>query len=259
MDSAQQDKRVRKIELVLEDIRKLRDHYNPVFVGITDSCVQPQRLMQICEQNIKSEEKVNISAFIRFEKDFKSREFCHKLASGGFLGGQIGLESGSQRVNNIINKGVDINDAVVILKNLNKEGILVHLYTMIGLPGETPEDAVMTYKFLKKRRRLLALNWQVYSLYVLEHSPLAARAEELKFQTKPLPDNYLAEAMIYNTEQALSQEASTTTSILFDEKLKRFLHPLNKIMDIESSKLFLLVQKSKGIKPQKIRDLKIRV
>ncbi len=258
-DAVQQKKRVRKIELVLEDIRKLRDNYHPVYIGITDSCVPPARLMQICEQNLQSEKKVNFSAFIRFEKELKSLEFCEKLAAGGFLGGQVGLESGSQRVNEIINKGVDINDAVIILKNFYKAGILIHLYTMLGLPGEKPEEGEMTYNFLKRYRRLLTMNWQVYSLYVLEQSPLNLRAAEFGIHAKPLPDEYLTEFMFYTVEEGLSQEESTAKTVLFDEKLKRFLHPLNKIMDIESVKLFLSVQKSKGIRPEKIRHLKTTI
>ena len=258
-ETVEQKKRIRKIELVLEDIRKLRDAYSPVFIGITDSCVAPSRLMQISEQNLQSEKKVKFSAFMRFEKDFKSLEFCEKLAAGGFLGGQVGLESGSQHVNDIINKGVDVNDAALILKNFYKSGILIHLYTMLGLPGEKPEEAEMTYRFLKRYHRLLTMNWQVYSLYVLEQSPLAARAGEFGIHAKPLPDEYLAEAMFYTVDRGLSQEDAMTKSILFDEKLKRYLHPLNKFMDIESAKLILSVQKSKGVEPGKIKNIKIKI
>lgn len=259
LDSKQQKGRVRNIELVLEDIRKLRDNYDPLYIGITDSCVHPQRIMQISEQNIRSKKGVNFSAFIRFEKEFKSQSFCQKITEGGFLGGQIGLESGSQRVNDIINKGVDLDDARIILKNMHKSGILVHLYTIIGLPGENMQDAEMTYEFLKRWHSMLTLNWQIYSVYVLEHSPLAMRAEEFGIHATPFPDEYLIEAMRYTIGQELSQEVSTAISISFNEKLKRFLHPLNNIMDIESVKLFLLAQKSQGITPNKIKGLRIQV
>ena len=79
-----------------------------------------------------------------------SSAFCQKLAEGGFLGGQVGLESGSQRVNDTINKGVDLDNAQSIIENLYKAGVLIHLYTVVGIPGETTEDALMTYRFLKR-------------------------------------------------------------------------------------------------------------
>jgi hypothetical protein len=259
LDPAHQKKRVRNIELVLEDIRKLRDRYDPIYIGLTDSSLHPRRIEQIAEQNLSGQRKANFSAFIRFEKEFKSPAFCQKLADGGFLGGQVGLESGSQRVNDIINKGVDLDDARIIIGNLYRAGVLVHLYSLIGLPGETMEEAAMTFDFLKRWHHRLTLDWQLYSVYILEHSPLAKRAAEFGLSATPLPDDYLVEAMRHTVNQGLSQEESTTASIRFNEKLKRFLHPANKIMDIESVKLVLLAQKSKGVNPDQIKKIHVKI
>jgi len=259
LDPEYQKKRVRNIGLVLEDIRKLRDRYDPIYIGITDSTLHPKRIEQIAEQNLKSEKKANFTAFIRFEKEFKSQAFCQKLTEGGFLGGQVGLESGSQRVNDIMNKGVDLNDAKIIIKNLYKAGILIHLYTVVGLPGETTEDALMTYNFLKRWHRMLTLGWQIYSIYVLECGPLAERAAEFGIKAMPLPDEFLSQVMEYEMKNGLSQEESLTLSISFYEKLKHFMHPLHEIMDTESHKVFLLGQKSKGVAPSEIEAIYKRI
>ena len=163
------------------------------------------------------------------------------------MGGYVGLESGSQRVNDIINKGVDLGDAGVIIKNFHDAGILLHVFSIVGIPGETKEDALMTYNFFKRWHRWLKLDWVVYHLYLLEQSLLAQRAPEFGLELTPLPDDYLVEFMRYKPEKGLSQEESAGLSISFTEKLRRFAHPLNKIMDIESLVLFLLLQKAKGI------------
>ncbi|MFC1941137.1 B12-binding domain-containing radical SAM protein [Chloroflexota bacterium] len=248
-------KRVRNIALVLEDIRKLRDSYDPIFIGITDASLQPKRIEQIVEYSLGSKRKVNFTAFFRFEKEFKSPAFCQKLTDGGFLGGQVGLESGSQRINNIINKGVDLKDAEVIVENLYKAGILTHLYTIIGIPGETMEDALMTFNFLKRFHHELTLGWQIYPLYVLEHGALNERASEFGLNTVPLPEEFLSQFMEYKVKSGLSQGESTITSIRFYEELKHFIHPLHEIMDTESQKVFLLAQKSKGIMPKEIESI----
>jgi len=254
-DPQYQRTRVRRIELVLEDISKLRDWYNPVFIGITDSSLHPDRIEQMAGYNLGQGKKVNFTAFVRFEKEFKSPTFCQKLAEGGFLGGQIGLESGSQRVNDIINKGVDLSDAEVIVENLHKAGILTHLYTVIGIPGETMEDALMTYNFLKRWHEALALGWQIYPLYVVEHGPLNERAAEFGLNTVPLTDEFLSQFMVYEMKNGLSQTESMIVAISFGEELKQFTHPLLDIMDTESHKVFLLAQKSKGIAPAEIEVL----
>jgi anaerobic magnesium-protoporphyrin IX monomethyl ester cyclase len=247
--------RVRNIELVLNDINTLKERHDPIYIGITDSSLHPKRLEDIAEYNLSGKKGINFSAFVRFEKEFKSLSFCRKLAEGGFLGGQVGLESGSQKVNDIINKGVDLDDAREILKNFSTAGILMHLYSIVGLPGELKEDSKMTEDFIKQQHRMLTMGWQIYPMGVTEHGPLAFRADEFGLQLTPMPDDYLAQVMQYENKNGLSQAESIAMSVSIYEKLKKHLHPLNNIMDVESHKLFLLAQKSRGNNPDKIRHV----
>jgi len=259
LDSSYGKKRIRKMELVLNDIRVLKEKYDPIAIAITDSSTHPKRIEAIAEDNLRSDRRVNFSALFRLEKEFKSKAFCRKLAEGGFLGGYVGLESGSQRVNDIINKGIDLDDVRVIIKNFHDTGILVHVFSIVGIPGETKEDALMTYRFFRRWHRWLKLDWVIYFLYVFEKSPIAQRASELGLKVTPLPDDYLTNITLYNTEKGLSQEESASLAISFGEKLKGFSHPLTKIMDIESMVLFLLAQSAKGIAPDKVKKIGLRV
>jgi hypothetical protein len=152
-----------------------------------------------------------------------------------------------------MNKGIDLNDVEVIIKNFYDTGILMHIYSIVGIPGETKEDALKTYEFFKRWHRWLKLDWQIYYLYVLEQSPIALRAAELGLEVVSLPDDFLVDVMEYRSEKGLSQEESMSLVISFSEKLKHLTHPLNQIMDIESMKLFLLAQWAKGIPPHKVR------
>jgi hypothetical protein len=257
-DAKYQKKRVRRMELVLQDIRELREKYNPLAIVLTDSSVHPKRLEAIAEDNMQSGKPLSFSALFRLEKEFKSKAFCQKLARGGFLGGFVGLESGSQRVNNIINKGTNLTDIEVILKNFRDTGILVHLFSIVGIPGETKEDGQMTYEFIRRWHDWLKLGWEIYHLYLIENSPLALRAPEFELELTPLPNNYLMPFMRYQPKHGLSQEESVNLSLGFTEKLKRFEHPLRQIMDVESVALFLLGQKAKGIAPEKIRESQLK-
>ncbi|MCX5686379.1 MAG: hypothetical protein NTW09_02815, partial [Candidatus Omnitrophica bacterium] len=224
--------------LVLEDMEKLHKMYKPLYIGLTDSAMQPERLRQICGHNIDKGGKRKFSAFVRFEREFKSKKFCRLLAEGGLLGGQVGLESGSQRINDIINKGVKVDDANVILKNFYSAGMLMHLYCMVGAPGEAVKDAEMTYKFI-------TLDWQIFSLYVLERGPLTRRAGEFGLTVRPLPDEFLAQAAEYDVKKGITQEESVALSIKYYEKLKCYMNPLNREMDVESFKVFAIIQKAK--------------
>lgn len=48
-------------------------------------------------------------------------------------------------------------------------------------------------------------------------------------------------------------------AISYSEKLKGFMHPLSRIMDIESMKLFLIAQMAKGLPPGKVRDTGLKI
>ncbi len=235
----------RKIELVLDDIDKLNAKYKPSFFGLTDSAVHPDRLMHLAEHSINSDLKFRFSAFIRLEKEFLSEEFCQKLVRGGFIGGQAGLESGSQRINDTINKGVDLKDAKKILKNFKKSGIAIHIYSLLGIPGETKKDAKQTYRFIKKMRKYITLYWQIYPMGVVENGPLVKRAEELGITIKPLPEDSLTQITMHEYKEGLSQVESVGMAIQYTEKLKGYLHPLLKILDVESFKLIYCAYKDK--------------
>ena len=258
-DTKTQKKRVRNIGLVLNDIKELREKYDPLVIGFTDSSLSPKRIQDIAEENVRSKSKLKFSALFRMEKIFKSKEFCRKVAEGGFIGGHVGLESGSQKVNDIINKGIDLKDVAQIIRNFHETGILVHIFSIVGMPGETDQDALMTRDFFKRWHRWVKLGFVVYPLYVLEHSPLAYRAAEFNLKLAPLPDDYLVQAMDYRVEGGTSQEKSMALSIRYSQKLNGYLHPLSQVMDVESLSLFLIIQSAKGIPPEKVRNTGLRI
>jgi radical SAM superfamily enzyme YgiQ (UPF0313 family) len=237
--------RVRDMELVIKDMETLKQKYDPQYIVFSDSSFHPQRLEYLAENNLKRTYPIHFSAFVRFEKAFTSLKFCEKLARGGFLGGQVGLESGSQKINDFINKGVSITDAETIIKNFYKSGILIHIYSIVGLPGETIEDSRLTRDFMKRWHKKIALGWQIYPLGIHEHGPLALRGPELGLTLVPMANEYLVQVMQYTSKHGMSQAESMATVIRFHESLKKYYHPLNKLMDVESHKVMLLVKKSK--------------
>ena len=233
--------RERSLDLVFEDMRTLKERYSPLFIGLTDSAVRPQRLREIARHSVESGLAVPFTAFVRLESEFASEEFCRKLAEGGFLGGQAGLESAAPRVNALIDKGIDLAKAPVIIRNFHRQGLLLHLYTLVGFPGETVKEAWNTYRFLRAHRDELALDWQVYSLWLLENGPLAENPDAFGLKNvQPVPRDLLVPLCTYEVpEGTMTQADSVKYSFLFEQKLDKYRHPLREIMDVEQYKGFL--------------------
>ena len=60
----------------------------------------------------------------------------------------FGLESGCQRVNDFMQKGVDLNNARQIIRLFRNSGIEVSIGTIVGFPTETIDEARQTLDFI---------------------------------------------------------------------------------------------------------------
>ena len=66
-----------------------------------------------------------------------------------------GLESASQKLLEKMNKGININSALKILKTAHSIGIQNFVYMIKGFPGETDYDFELSYNFIKKNIKLM--------------------------------------------------------------------------------------------------------
>ena len=80
-------------------------------------------------------------------------ELLSKMKQAGCEWLGYGIESGSQRVVDRMNKHFLISDAERVLRDTHKVGISTQVNFMFGLPTETEEDFNKTLNFLKRNRK----------------------------------------------------------------------------------------------------------
>jgi hypothetical protein len=230
------------MERVLADFETLAARHDPALVWITDHSVPPARLEALADWNLARRARVPFAAFVRLDQAFKSEALCRKLAAGGFVGGQAGLEAGTARVNTLIGKGVDLRAAPAILRNLHRAGLLMHLYTIVGFPGESEHEAWATFEFLRRHRRQLALDWSVFWVGVVQGSPLARDPGRFGVTLFPPPPDGLVPYCNYVAREGLSANEARRLALVFEDRLAGRRHPASRFMDNELYKLFLLKQ-----------------
>jgi len=79
-----------------------------------------------------------------------TRPFLEKMAEAGCVQIQYGVESGSQRVLNMMKKGYRVNVAERVLRDTASTGMRTLANFMFGFPGESEEDHKMTLEFLRR-------------------------------------------------------------------------------------------------------------
>lgn len=72
------------------------------------------------------------------------------MKNAGCVAISFGYESGSQRILNLIDKGVNLLQVPKVLQELSRVGIGVQMMGFIGFPGESAEEAYATFEFLRQ-------------------------------------------------------------------------------------------------------------
>ncbi len=103
------------------------------------------------------------NAVIRPEMSY---EFCRKLYEAGCRWLIIGLESGSQRVLDAMDKGQTVEQMKEVLRDIGRAGLKVRGNFMFGHPGETEEDFERTIDFVKEIHPYIH---HVYPSYTMTH------------------------------------------------------------------------------------------
>lgn len=108
-------------------------------------------LSKLCDLLIQNELRIRWSgqAIIRPEI---TKSLLEKMRRAGCEWLGYGIESGSQKVVDSMNKHFSIAKAEEVLRDTHQAGISTQANFMFGIPGETEEDFAQTLEFLKRNR-----------------------------------------------------------------------------------------------------------
>jgi hypothetical protein len=108
--------------------------------------IPPAPALKIAKAILKEVPKISWHAFIRVDKGFTPDIFKY-LRQSGFTC-TVGMESASNRVLKILNKGYDQETIVSFVDHMKAAGFGGnHLNVMVGVPRETRKDALKTLVF----------------------------------------------------------------------------------------------------------------
>lgn len=139
------------VENIIRRINYLQDEFNLDGIVFQEDnfFVDPQRIKKFCEKIIINNIgwKANCRIKYLLEKD---RSFLKMLENAGCKMLQFGVESGSDRILNLLNKGITTDDILKINTKLAKTNILCRYNFIVGMPTETEEEIQRTLNFIDK-------------------------------------------------------------------------------------------------------------
>ena len=147
---------------VVEEIEDLVNNYGSkgIYFVNDNFTIRKKETAEICD--LIKEHKLDIEWVCDTRANLISRELIRKMKAAGCKTIWFGVESGSPRILEKLNKGITLEQTIQAPKMCREEGIRVASSFVLGIPGETAKDMEATYKFAKK----LDPDWAMFNVFV---------------------------------------------------------------------------------------------
>ncbi|MCL2790180.1 MAG: radical SAM protein [Desulfobulbus sp.] len=146
---------------VLDHLHELRGRLQPVLLHLLDNAVSPAVLRAFCAQP----PGIPWYGFVRFHEQLADIDFCRQLRASGCVLLKLGLESGSQAVLDVMDKGIHLEMATRVLHALRQAGIATYVYLLFGTPTESLAEARQTMEFvLRHHQTVTFLNLAIFNM-----------------------------------------------------------------------------------------------
>lgn len=141
--------RKKPVALLVAEMRKYYDKYGTQLFFMIDNIMNPV-MDSLSEALLKNDISFYWDGHLRVDKNVCNIQYTMKWRKAGFYRARIGMESGSQKMLNIMGKYITIEESKEALISLAQAGIKTTTYWVIGHPEETEEDFKQTLDFIEQ-------------------------------------------------------------------------------------------------------------
>ncbi|WP_127125398.1 B12-binding domain-containing radical SAM protein [Pseudoflavitalea rhizosphaerae] len=205
-----------------------------------DEAAPPALMRALALEIIKRKLVVSWWTNIRFEKSF-TRDLCLLLKRSGCIAVSGGLEVASDRLLELIQKGITVAQVAQVNRNFTEAGIMVHAYLMYGFPTQTAQETIDSLEMVRQMFAAGILQSAFWHLFTMTaHSPVGLQPE--KFNVKKENDTtgtFANNDIVHIDESGADHEAF---SYGLKKSLLNFMHgigleePLQKWFDFKVPK-----------------------
>ena len=162
--------------------------------------MKKDRVIEICKKI--NEKDLKITWFSISRVNFVDEEMLYWMRRAGCIQISYGVESGSEKIRNMLNKNIRTDDIKRAFALTTKYGILSRAYFIYGSPGESHETIQETIDLIHEIKPLSTI------FYILDIFPGTALYEDFKRRTKLNDDvwlNRIEDTMYFESDSRLSK------------------------------------------------------
>ena len=146
--------RKKKVEQTVRELIQLQQRHSYQLFLLTDSTLNPI-ISDLSTEFIKSGITIYWDGFLRADSHACNMSNTLLWRRGGFYRAKLGLESGSQRMLDLMDKRITVQQSEATLAALAYAGTKTTTFWLFGFPGETEEDFQLTLDFLERNKECI--------------------------------------------------------------------------------------------------------
>ncbi|MDQ3015998.1 MAG: radical SAM protein, partial [Bacteroidota bacterium] len=145
-----------------------------------DEAAPPALMKAVALEILRRKMTVSWWTNIRFEKSFHY-DLCRLLAASGCIAVSGGLEVASDRLLELIAKGVTVKQVTKVNKNFHRAGVLVHAYLMYGFPTQSEQETIDSLEVVRQMFEADVMQSAFWHRFAMTaHSPVGLRPEQFR-------------------------------------------------------------------------------
>lgn len=167
--------KIKKVDELIEEIKEYVEKYHINHFFFTDAAILPSYGIEFSKKLIENNLKIYYTACLRLEKEL-NYDTLKLMYDGGLRMVMWGVESGSDRILKLYNKGTKVENNARVLKYSHDLGIYNYCWVITQFAQETEEDLKLTHKFLSDNyENIDFVSYHIFTL--MPNSPIAHSPE----------------------------------------------------------------------------------
>lgn len=141
---------------VVDEMERIYKTYGNQLFFMTDSLLNPS-IDELSEEFKRLEVPLYYDCYFRVDTESADLDNTFRWRRGGLYRTRMGIESGSQKILDLMDKKITVEQTKAALYGLASAGIKTTAYIVIGHPDETEEDFQMTLDLMEEMKDYI---WQ---------------------------------------------------------------------------------------------------
>ncbi|MBP8646731.1 MAG: radical SAM protein [Syntrophobacteraceae bacterium] len=141
-------------EKTVENLAFLKDRWGVQHFALVDEMIHPARFRRLGRLMIDRKLEIGYSAYARPGGGFRP-QVLQTIAKSGLRVMMWGVETASQRLLDLMKKGVKAEGVRKVLRDAHEAGIWNLLFLMFGFPTESREEWEQTLEFVRRNREYI--------------------------------------------------------------------------------------------------------